>query len=155
MKRLPSQERLRALFHYQDGQLLWKERRGSASAGSRAGGVEANGYRVVRVDNCLYKEHRLIWKWVNGVDPADQLDHINRDKADNRIENLEEVDNRENCTRRWGTRDLPTGVYRKGGKYVARMWRAGKNLCLGYYGTIEEAAAAYRDALLRHKGTCG
>jgi hypothetical protein len=156
MKQLPSQKRLRALFLYADGQLLWKESMGGHRvAGRRAGSVEPKGYRVVRVDGSLFKEHRVIWKWFYGKDPSDQLDHVNRIKTDNRIENLEEVDNRKNVTRARRRKNMPTGVYEKGAKFSARMWKNGKNLFLGYYGTIEEAAEAYNEALRQTKRTDG
>lgn len=50
---------------------------------------------------------------------------------------------------------MPTGVYEKGAKFSARMWKNGKNLFLGYYGTIEEAAEAYNEALRQTKRTDG
>lgn len=39
----------------------------------------------------LIHNHRLIWKWVTGRDPQHTIDHINRDKADNRFWNLRDV----------------------------------------------------------------
>lgn len=36
--------------------------------------------------------HRIIWKWVTGEEPAESLDHINRIKTDNRIQNLRSAD---------------------------------------------------------------
>lgn len=151
---LPTQERLRALFVYQDGKLFWKVSPNSrAPAGSEAGCVGTFGYRQVRVDKICYKTHRLIWKLHKGTDPGPHLDHINGDPTDNRIENLQQITNRENThkglihsRKRSG---LPLGVYRqaKGKPYYSMIYRDGKNHRLGNYGTIEEAAAAYNDAL--------
>ena len=40
----------------------------------------------------LIHSHRLVWKWVTGKDPENTIDHINRDKGDNRFWNLRDVD---------------------------------------------------------------
>lgn len=108
-KPLPSQEALRQLLRYdpETGLLFWRERtpdmfsdvdpRGSTWAAnqwnSRNAGKEAftfadrRGYRHGKVGGTLYQAHRVIWKVVHGVDP-DQIDHINGNPCDNRIENL-------------------------------------------------------------------
>jgi len=56
------------------------------------GGVKIqNGYRVMRVGVWKYKyEHRLVWEKVNGKIPIGcVIHHINENKLDNRIENLQ------------------------------------------------------------------
>jgi len=151
---LPTQERLRALFSYQDGKLLWLLSLNSrAPAGSEAGCLTTGGYRQVRIEGTTYKTHRLVWKWHYGTDPGPFLDHKNGDTSDNRIENLQEVTNRENthkgrvCSKKKS--GLPLGVYGQDKKkpYYAMIYVDGKNRRLGSFGTIEEAANAYRDAL--------
>ena len=42
------------------------------------------------------KMHRAIWVWHYGCFPMMEIDHINGNKADNRIENLREVSDHEN-----------------------------------------------------------
>lgn len=144
---LPTQERLRALFSYQDGKLIWRHGRGKILTGDVAGHLKPDGYVAIGLDYAEYKAHRLVWKWHHGSDP-EILDHVNGVRHDNRIENLEEVTNRENCNRGRDKRiTLPRGVRCVRGKYQARILIAGKRLCLGTFGTIEEAADAYRDAL--------
>lgn len=154
---LPTQERLRALFSYKDGRLFWLvSLNPRGPAGSEAGCVTTGGYRQVRIDGVIYKTHRLIWKWHHGTEPGPYLDHINGDPADNRIQNLQEISNRSNThkglihTRKKS--GLPIGVYRQNKRkpYYAMIYTDGKNRRIGSYGTIEEAAAAYNDALLHH-----
>lgn len=48
-----------------------------------------NGYLTIRVDGKTYYAHTLAWLYVYG-DWFPNLDHANRDKADNRISNLRE-----------------------------------------------------------------
>ena len=57
--------------------------------GKKAGSFATKGYRVVVINKKTYKEHRLVWLYHYGHMPKDQIDHINRIRDDNRIENLE------------------------------------------------------------------
>jgi len=55
----------------------------------RAGATDSIGYRVVSIYGKSYKEHRLVWIYHNGdISEGMQIDHVNRIKNDNRIENL-------------------------------------------------------------------
>lgn len=63
------------------------------------------GYRVATLhldgERKQIKLHRLVWIAVNGLPPRRMvIDHINRDKADNRIANLRLVDDRANAENR-------------------------------------------------------
>ena len=152
---LPTQERLRALFSYQDGQLFWKAGSGKAMAGDPVGRLTSHGYITTGLHYAEYQVHRLIWKWHYGTEP-DVLDHVNGIRHDNRIENLEPVTNRENINRGFDRRSkLPRGVRKHREKYQARIHVNGERLYLGSYGTIEEAAAAYDEALRQTARTNG
>ena len=50
-----------------------------------------SGYKRVVIQNSLFPQHRVIWKWVTGKDPQQFIDHINQDKKDNRWWNLRDV----------------------------------------------------------------
>ena len=154
---LPTQERLRALFSYEDGRLYWLVSiNNRAPVGSEAGCVTTGGYRQVRIGGVIYKTHRLIWKLKTGEEPPEYLDHVDGDPSNNRIENLAPISNRANtCKGRKHTEKrsgLPVGVYKqpKSKPYYAMIYTDGKNRRLGSFGTIEEAAKAYNDALLHH-----
>lgn len=79
-------------------------------AGTEAFTTTSNiGYRVGLLDGVAYVAARIIWKIVYGYDPI-EIDHINRDKADNRICNLREVSRSENCLNRGLLRNNTSGV---------------------------------------------
>lgn len=77
----------------------WKERPGSLwfntrFAGKLAGSERANNkipglfYRIIGIDNVLYKEHRLVWLLHTGQFPEFDLDHKDGDGLNNRLDNL-------------------------------------------------------------------
>ena len=61
---------------------------------------EAYGYHIGAIGSHYCKAHRLAWAWVYGVWPDKDLDHINQNKADNRIANLRLVDPATNAKNR-------------------------------------------------------
>lgn len=81
---------IKEYFDYsQDGYLVWKKRTSNRiNVGDRSGVVNTLGYRVIRLKTKLYLEHILIWCYHNNEYPDCQIDHINRIRTDNRIENL-------------------------------------------------------------------
>ena len=155
---LPSVEYLNECFEYdsETGSLTWRERPvshfeastwsaeakcstwDSRFAGKEAGSVGSEGYRCVKVDGQLYKAHRIIWKMIQGVDPAETIDHINGIKDDNRIANLRDVCMIEQSYNKRTNNDLPRGVSPApdSDKYLAQPC----NTPLGHYDTVEEAA---------------
>ena len=85
MKKLPSNDRLLALYDYNPETGVVTDKRTS----KRAGSVTPTGYRRMRIDGEYYREHRIIYKMMTCVDPGDyEIDHINRDRSDNRWSNL-------------------------------------------------------------------
>jgi hypothetical protein len=88
--RYPSQNELKEIFEYRDGELYWKKSNGTKiTIGKLAGSLSKDsGYIFIRMGK-LYRAHRLIWIYHYGDIPESlQIDHINRIRNDNRIENL-------------------------------------------------------------------
>lgn len=121
-----------------------------AIAGSVAGWKHCAGYLSIRIDGRAYLCHRLAWLYVRGVWPIDQIDHINGIRTDNRIANLRECSNAENCQNMRPHRDgaglLGASWEKRCGKWQSGIGIGGKRVHLGYYATREEAHAAYLQA---------
>ena len=99
-----------------------------------------NGYLATKVAGKTEYLHRFVWAAVNGVVPG-ELDHINGDKADNRLQNLRPA------TRRLQSTNKPaSGFRRKRGRCYARIKRHGVQCSLGGFKTEAEATAAYSNA---------
>ena len=84
------------LFNYdkESGKLFWKLKpSNSVSIGREVGSTNSGGYLQAKKKMV----HKIIWLHQKGVWPNNQLDHINGDRKDNRIENLRQVTNRINC----------------------------------------------------------
>lgn len=142
-----TQARLKELLHYdpETGVFTWHN-------GKTAGGLSGHGYLKIQVRGRQYYLHRLAFLWVTGVWPAQEVDHINGVRDDNRWVNLREVGQLENQhNRAFAQRNNSCGFlgvsWNK--KYLAwqsKIMVAGKRVWLGYHPTAEAAHAAYLKA---------
>lgn len=103
--------------------------------------TKCHGYVVLGYGKRNYQGHRVAWAFVYGKWPDGVIDHINGDKADNRISNLRDVTQNENLKNR---RNKGVGVsWEKNiGKWRASITRNGKTNTLGFYETKDEAVSA-------------
>ena len=139
-----TQSELKELFEYEDGNLIWKESRGRVKAGTVAGTLHAKGYTQIRINGKIYRAHRLIWLYHKGsVDVALQIDHINRKRSDNRIDNLRLTSQNEN---QWNRDAKGFAWHKASNKYQAYIQYYGKLKYLGRYETEREARSVYLKA---------
>ncbi len=145
----PSREEILDVLEYcpASGKFTWKvDRGGTAWAGTQAGAVDGNGYTNIRFNGRLFKAHRLAWLVIHGVWPSHDIDHINRDKSDNRIVNLRlatDAQNVANSTVRRDNRCGLKGVSQRGRKYIARITKNKTRVVIGLFLSKEEAHSAY------------
>jgi hypothetical protein len=93
-----TQKRLKELLKYdpETGIFEWKVSRGRMSAYTEAGATNVWGYRKIKIFGQLHSAHRLAWVYVYGVMPTGEIDHIDKNKINNRIANLRDVSKSEN-----------------------------------------------------------
>jgi len=97
-KPTPSQERLHHLFYCVDGVFIRKVRTANCTrVGDVAGHKNKAGYWYVTVDNEAFRLHRLVFKYYNGYEPGNDLDHIDGDKDNNNLWNLNDGTVEENA----------------------------------------------------------
>lgn len=151
---LISAEDIRNILSYDpaSGLFLWKvDRSYRVKAGYKAGHVTPLGYHAIEIAGRKFMAHRLAWLIVSGKWPAFDIDHLNGDRLDNRIENLREASRSENCSNKLSRCDSKSGVKgvfwnKKLSKWQAQISKNGKQIYLGVFETMDEAKAAYRRA---------
>ena len=143
-----TQYRLKSLLNYNPTTGIFTR----VGNGNVAGSINSEGYRNVYVEHKLYKAHRLSWLYVYGKWPKDQLDHINNNRADNRICNLRECNNRLNQQNleksKTNNKCGLLGVFfcKRTQKYCASIRNYGKLKHLGYFEDKFVAHEAYLKA---------
>ncbi|WP_296223026.1 HNH endonuclease signature motif containing protein, partial [uncultured Sphingomonas sp.] len=74
----------------------YQKRWNARYAGTKALNFDVNGYRSGVISGMAISAHRAIWALAHNDLPLQDVDHINRDKSDNRLCNLRLVNNRQN-----------------------------------------------------------
>jgi hypothetical protein len=154
MNRLPSLEQVQEILSYdpESGEFRWKDAAGKRRAGKAAGCPTDRGYWRIRIAGRSFLAHRLAWLLVYGEWPSDEVDHINRQRSDNRLSNLRVVTrslNRQNEDGPHKQNLLGVRGVKKvswGDKYEARILIDGKYTHLGTFTSIGEAKEAYENA---------
>ena len=147
-----------AKYDPSSGRIIWtKPLSNRVKSGDEAGKKNARGYKVFGFDGKTLYCHRAAWYLIYGYWPENDIDHINRDKSDNRIENLREATRTQNNgnvellnSNSSGFRGVSFEKRRE--KYAAYIWIENKKKHLGYFWNAELAANAYNEAAKMHFG---
>jgi hypothetical protein len=129
-------------FYYKDGKLFEKETDVSPAIVDKS-----HGYKRILHDGKYWLEHRLIWRMFYGNFNYN-LDHINGNKLDNRIENLRKCNQTQNTANSKIRSDNKSGyrgvVWHKAtNKWQAQTMLKGKRIHIGLFNSKDEAALAY------------
>lgn len=158
MKQLPTQEKLKALFEYKDGSLIWKAEALPPNLVARWANRAAHnnngfGYIRVTIKGQRFLLHRLMWVWHYGdIPPNLEIDHIDGNRRNNQIENLRLVtrsQNSRNAARRTDNKSGRCGVHwnKESKRWQSLIQDTNKQqVFLGTYDTFKEAVAAREKA---------
>lgn len=138
-----SQELLKRRFDYHDGDLYYKEHSNNDLIGRKAGHSAPNGYRHISIKGQDYDQHRMIFMFHNGIIPHGfHVDHVDRIKANNRIDNLRLVTPSENC---YNTQRsiCAKGYHERNGKFEVALKNRGKKIHIGTFEKREDATNAF------------
>jgi hypothetical protein len=145
-------DRLKELLHYDPdtGKWTWLVASGPIRMGQRAGRFNSHGRVQIGVGGRKWVATHLAWLYMTGEWPKSYIDHKNRNKSDDRWENLRLATRSQNMVNfphlRPKRPDLPRGVTAHQGKYLARISIDGKRKHIGVFETPEAASAAYLKA---------
>lgn len=117
--------------------------------GDTAGTFDKKGYCRIAIKGIRYQAHRLAWLYIYGHFPKEYIDHIDGNPRNNRIENLREctlAENSQNIRAHIDAFSKYVGVswYKRYGKWRAKIQLNGKEKCLGYFDTEDQAFNAYK-----------
>jgi len=152
-----TQERLKELFVYGDGELVRRVSVSSnAKAGDIAGSLHSDGYTRIFVDNKIYLAHRLIWLYHYGYLPK-YLDHKYGKENGDYLWNLRSCtssQNQHNSNIYINNTSGFKGVswHKPSGKWRARIMANGSWDCLGLFYDKEVAAQVIRIERLKIHG---
>lgn len=139
-------------LEYKEGKLFWKiSPKNQIKIGDEAGKVDSSTYKRFVFYGKRYLVHRVIFYMWYGFMPK-YIDHINRNKLDNRIENLRVCTAKQNAQNRSSKRALPKNVYYRNGKYRVAIRLNGVLKTFGTYRSIEEADKVANSIRDQHHG---
>lgn len=150
-----SQNRLKELLHYdpETGVWTWLSKNGTKrpQAGSVSNQGRSAGYRRITIDGESYYSSHLVFLYMIGEFPKEEIDHIDRDRGNDRWINLRKTNHIKNCQNRGNRNDNKSGYpgvsYNKQyGKWKADITVDKQRIYLGKFHTLEDAIAARKFA---------
>ena len=154
-----NQQLVAECFEHRDGKLYWKKVAYPSKqylVGQEAGSIHQTGYRHVTWLGKVHKVHRLIFLLEYGYLPP-EVDHINGDRQDNRLENLRPATRSQNQCNRGAlasnTSGYPGVTWHKASKaWYVRVMKDGKSKIIGYFKDLELAGLFAAEARSLYHG---
>lgn len=147
------------LFNYADGKLYWKSKLNQfsrAKIGLETGCIANDGYKRTKINGKLYGNHQIIFLMFNGYIPQ-QIDHINRNRLDNRIENLRAANNSKNQHNKSIPKNNTSGIKgvtwnKRAKKWYVQLMFNKKQMYFGLYEDLELAELVIKEARKKYHG---
>lgn len=147
-------EQVRHWFDYDPdtGELTWKNPRSRrCQPGQKAGSVSNDGYLVVGLAGKPRLVHKVVWYYVTGhwpEYPEEVIDHIDRNRLNNKWSNLRIGTVTENAQNRSTNKNSSTGCKgvsfdNKTGTYYVQKQRNNVRVTRSGFKTLEEARKIY------------
>jgi len=154
-----NQQLVAECFEHCDGKLYWKKvahPNKQYLVGQEAGSIHQTGYRHVTWLGKVHKAHRLIFMLHHGYLPP-EVDHINGDRQDNRIENLRAANRSENQCNRPALASNTSGYpgvswHKKSKAWCVRVMKNGKTVVQQYFKDLELAGLFAAEARSLYHG---
>ncbi len=148
-----SVEDVRKFFNYdpETGLITWRVKRSqNVRIGDLCGYARSNGYLHVGFAYGLHYAHRIAWMHFHGEEAPEYVDHIDGNRANNRIANLRAATRALNAqnVRRAYSNNKSSGLLGVYWRKIERRWQAKiqlnkKSYDLGFFDTKEAAHEAY------------
>lgn len=156
---MTTQQLVAEYFEYRDGKLYWKKvahLNKQCLVGQEAGSMHPTGYRYVTWLNKSHKVHRLIFLLEHGYLPP-EVDHINSNRADNRLENLRAANRSQNQCNRFALSNNKSGYpgvnwHKHAKSWYVRVMKDGKSHIIGYFKDLELAGLVATEARSLYHG---
>jgi hypothetical protein len=148
-----TQARLKELFDYFDGHFIVKK---TGLVKKETPITKNHRYARIVVDNKAYYLHRLIYLFHVGSLPK-VLDHVDNDRTNNRIENLREATQQQNCLNRTRHRNNASGCKNVHWNKAVKKWTVGLSVnrvrkTFGHFEDLEFAALVAEEARCKFHG---
>lgn len=150
-----TQKQLHDLLTYDPatGVFRWRNdagRHGRISAGTQAGCIGIEGYRLIGLGGSgrTVRASHLAWLYMTGEWPTTIVDHKNRDESDDRWDNLRLASHQQSKANTGVRKDSRIGLKgvcfdRQRSQYRAKITVSGRTRWLGRFKTAEEASRAF------------
>jgi len=150
-----------SLFSYDpDTGNLYNRLKGKGKRTGPIGGINSQGYISVCYNGKKWLGHRVAYVIFHGsIDQRHDIDHIDQNKLNNRIDNIRAVDratnNRNSGLRADNTHGAKGICFHSDRKscWSATMFVGGKKKGLGYFEDKQDAIAARKEAKIKYKFT--
>ena len=149
VKEYPSQETIKEHFSYRNGTLYHKTPKRGIKVGDAAGCLSKRGYIHIGFNRSLYKAHRMIWIYHYNENPHIDIDHIDRNRSNNKLDNLRTLTRSENLHNATAKRGNTGGCIGVNFIRSKNLWRP--SICVDYNHIQLGQTKDYFEACCRRK----